>query len=309
MTRGAKRESINERARECACLILALFAFGCAAGSRPPDAAQPSGNTPGYPVTLAASEARTASALEAWRAFAQAQGISDASAPELQSVTSTVRTIAPLISNSSPLVLRLPRVGAGEAEPTEEQTHEALRRFIESARAILGVDPADVSLIGVEETNNTGAKRARYRQKPFLYSLSGGYGDVEIIFTSDGRVIEISSTAIPEVEPLRRALARVRPRVTAEGARQRVTGQTFTLTDDANSNPQTTITIASDDTVTVRELVIYPIVRAGEPSVLELHLAWEIAVSRANSPNTLIYLDAVRDGEAEVIAIVVDRNN
>lgn len=282
---------MSEIWRGCACLFLAAWSLACAA-SRPPGTTQPDAVS-GYPVTITADDERRANAIGAWRAFAEAQGVRsvpDIAVPEFQPITATVRTIAPVTAIST--LIRLPRIGAEGTEQTEEQTREALRRFIESARGVLGVDPADVSLVSIDTLDN-GAKRARYRQKPFLYSLRGGYGDIEIVFAPDGRILELSSTAIPDADRLRRALAGVSPRFTAEQARAGLVGQT--LTRGAGASAQT-IAVTDASAVTVRELVIYPVTRADEPSTLEFHLAWEIAVRpAANAPDALIYVDAVRD--------------
>jgi len=276
--------------------MFAVCSLACAAGSRPPATAQPDAAVSGYPATLAASEERRASAREAWSTFAGAQGVGDdAPAPEFQPLTATVRTIAPVTASS--VFLRLPRVGAAGGGQTEEQTREALRRFIESARTLLGVDPADVSLLAIE-TRAGGAKSARYRQQPFTYNLRGGYGEIEIVFLPDGRVTELSSTALPEADRLRRALATIRPRVSADEARLAIVGQTFTRGSRSSggitANAETVV-VGDRSAVTVRELVIYPIARVEDSSTLEFHLAWEISVTSPGAPDALIYLDAVRN--------------
>ncbi|HKC63585.1 MAG TPA: hypothetical protein VKB86_08100, partial [Pyrinomonadaceae bacterium] len=76
-----------------------------------------------------------------------------------------------------------------------------------------------------------------------------------------------------------------------------IAGKTFTST-DATGNHQT-FTVSKDDQITVRELVIYPIPRATDPSVLEFHLAWEISIGPASNQRT-IYLDAVTN---EIITV------
>jgi hypothetical protein len=73
--------------------------------------------------------------------------------------------------------------------------------------------------------------------------------------------------------------------------------RTFTYK-DAAGNAQTLI-ISKGEDATVRELVIYPLPRAGDPSTLEFHLAWEITLKRASGPLS-IYLDAVTD---ELLAV------
>jgi hypothetical protein len=290
---------MNKTLRVFTCLFLAAFSFACAAASRSPDTSQPGSAVPGYPATIAADEERRASMMDAWRSFAEAQGISaDVPTPEFQPVTATIRTIALVTASSA--FLRLPRIGT--AEMNEEQTRESLRRFIASARAVLGVDPADLSLVAIENLEN-GAKRARYEQKPFLYNLRAGYGEIAITFAPDLRVVELSSTAIPEAERLRRTLAGITPRFNAEQAQAGLVGRTLTYRDGANV-PQTIVVPTEANALTVRELVIYPTPRADDPSTLEFHLAWEIAISRTGAPDVLVYLDAIRN---EVISVQPQR--
>ncbi len=59
------------------------------------------------------------------------------------------------------------------------------------------------------------------------------------------------------------------------------------------------MTVAKDEEVIARELVIYPTPRLSDPATLEFHLAWEITVKRA-SGSLNIYLDAVTD---EILAV------
>jgi hypothetical protein len=79
---------------------------------------------------------------------------------------------------------------------------------------------------------------------------------------------------------------------------EQIIGHTFTYT-DATAGNQQTLTIAKGEEITVRELVIYPIPRVGDPMVLEFHLAWEITIGHEPNPIT-IYLDAVTD---EIISV------
>jgi hypothetical protein len=77
--------------------------------------------------------------------------------------------------------------------------------------------------------------------------------------------------------------------VTADQVPQQLVGKTFTYTDAAGNRQ--TYTITKDDEITARELVVYPLPRASDPTVLEFHLAWEAMVGRP--PRLLAYLDAV----------------
>lgn len=268
----------------------ALLLGACAAASRTPDPARPRASEPPYPIVLAADMARREQANAVWAALAKDTGLNNTvAAPELQSVTATIRSLPP------DAMLRLPLVqpaGEGE-EAAQEARRESLRRFLRDAAPLLGVELSDLSLI--EVTEQTGARRARYQQRPFPYPLRGGYGVVEIAFTPDLRVTALSSTAIPDSEELSRALNAPRARLTAEEATQRLAGRAVTYT-DASGNTQT-VTPTPGGEIAVRELVIYPTRAAGDPVALELHFAWEIAVG--GTPQLHVYLDAVT---GEIIA-------
>jgi hypothetical protein len=277
-----------EHLRTLLCAVLAVWSCACAA-TPPPDATGPRPSAARYPVILTEDEDRRIAALAEWTALTRDQGISSAPAPELQPVTATIRNI-PLLPGSP---LYLPKVG--EATPmTEEETRESLRRFIVSERRLVGADPQQLSLV-LRTDLADGSKKAQYQQRPFRYPLRGGYGQLEISFTPDRRILQVSSTCIPEIEQLQRAGAGIRPTLKAEQVAERIIGQTLTYTDSAGN--QQTFTVTKGDSVTVRELVIYPRLRVGDPPSLEFHLAWEIMVGRA--PERTVYVDAITN---EVIA-------
>ena len=289
---------IDQQAKRLSLLAIALTAFvlpllasACGAASRPPDPAQPRAGVPAYPVVFAGGEERREQAIAAWQALMRDQGISDAPLPELQPITATVRALPAQLGAP----LRLPKVGSEATFTTEEETREALRRFINSAGALLGVETQDLSLIEHKRSGD-GTQQVRYQQRPFAYPLRGGYGELTISFTPDRRVLQLSSTAIPDATRLERALDQIRPRLTGEQAVARLANQTFTRT-DAAGQPQTRTVRAEDERV-VRELVVYPVIGTGGPPALELRLAWEIAVGPPSAALP-VYVDAAT---GEVIA-------
>ncbi len=263
--------------------VFTLFASACA-GARAPDATGPRTNEAAYPVLLNSNPDRQNTVLAAWTALVSEQGIENAPAPELQPVTATVKSIPAL---NTPLYL--PKVGA-EATMSEEETRESLRRFIAAQSALLGAQTQQLSLIARTDKAD-GTKQARYQQRPFRYQLRNGYGVIEITFAPDRRILQLSSTAIPEVEFLRRAGTGFRPRYTAEEVSQRLVGRTFSYTDAAGA--QQNHTIAAGEEILVRELVVYPRLRESEPPALEFHLAWEIAFGPQKEHT--VYVDAVTD--------------
>lgn len=272
-------------------IALAICINACA--DRPaPNATGPRPNGVPYPVLMTDTADRREAELNAWTKFTQDQGITNAPAPELQPVTATIRSL-PTFTGTP---LYLPKVGEG-ATMSEEETRESLRRFIMSASALLGAEPQQLSL--TQRTDLAGGtKKARYEQRPFRYPLRNDYGVVEITFAPDRRIIQISSTCIPEIEQLQRAGTGIRPRWTADKVPEQIVGHAFTYT-DATAGNQQTLTVPKAEEITVRELVIYPVARVSDPMVLEFHLAWEITLGHETNPVT-IYLDAVTD---EIIGV------
>lgn len=263
-------------------LAVAVYSAACAAASRSPDASGPRSTEPVY-ATLTERADRRELALTAWANLTSSQGINNAPQPELQAITATLKSIPPL---NPPLYL--PKVGAAPVM-TEEETREALRRFITDQIALIGAEPKQLSLV-LRTDLADGTKKARYEQHPFRYPLRGGYGLLEITFAPDRRILQINSTCIPDVEQLERTRVGPTPRLTAEEVATNLVGRSFTYTN--TSGTQQTFTVAGVDEIKVRELVIYPLVREGEPSVLELHRAWEIVIGDGLAALT-IYFDTL----------------
>jgi hypothetical protein len=283
MTILNRRAKYIEQQRVALFLGLALWMCACAA-TPAPDPAGPRTNEPPYPILLVESEDRRANVLAAWTTLTHDQGITDAPAPELQPVTATVRSIPSL-----PVPLYLPRVGEG-TPMTEEETRESLRRFIGAASELIGAEPRQLSLT-LRTDLADGTKKAEYRQRPFQrYALRGDYGVLEISFAADRRILQLTSTCIPEVDQLQRAGTGVRPAITAEQVPERLIGKTFSYRDAAGT--ELTRMVDKSDEITAQELVVYPRLRlASTRPALEFHLAWETLVGRA--PGVTVYLDAV----------------
>lgn len=279
-----------ERLRVALFALLALGLSACAA-TPPPNATGPRTNEPPYPVLMTETTDRREAALTAWTKFMGEQGITSAPAPELQPVTATLRSL-PTVTGTN---LLLPKVG--DATPmNEENTRESLRRFITSASPLIGAQQQQLSLVQRVDAAD-GTMKALYEQRPFRYPFRGGYGKLEITFAPDRRVLQINSTCIPDIEQLRLAGAGTRPKSDAEKVAAQITDHTFTYRDAAGNSQ--TLTVGKGEEVMVRELVIYPVPRLSDSSILEFHLAWEVTVKRV-SDSLNIYLDAVTE---EVIAV------
>lgn len=276
------------------CVVPLLFFCACAA-TPTPDASGPRPNEPRYPVAFVENADRRQATLAAWERLLAEQGITNAPAPELQPVTASLRSL-PALPNAG---LYLPKVGdpnAKDQQSWEEATTESLRRFINSNARLFGAEAQQLSLVLLTDAAD-GTKKAKYQQRPFTnYPLANGFGQLEIAFTNDRRILQITSTCIPDIDQLRRAGAGIRPRYTADEVARRLNNRAFSYT-DAAGNPQS-YTIQASDSITIRQLVIYPILRSDQTAALDFHLAWEVVVNR--EPKRAIYLDAITD---EILAV------
>jgi hypothetical protein len=238
-----------------------------------------------YPIGLADPARRLEEASLAWYRISQQSGAVGKTEANLNPYTATLQSLP--ANGATPI--RLPKVGA-DAQQTEEQTRESLRRFIGEWRQLIGAEPEQLSL--VERTDEpSGEKVARYEQKPFRYPLRGGYGNLVIRFRADRQVVGFSSNCIPNAERIQAALNNLTPTVTAEAAVNSVKQQSITAPD--SSGRQQTFTLPSNAVADARQLVVYAQPSPNQSDGLQFYLAWEIDV--ANAPIKMVYLDAMSD--------------
>lgn len=268
-----------------------VFMLGaCASAARPAGAERPRGNEQPRFAVLAASDERQTAALANWKAVVGEQSVATAPAPELRPVTATLAALPTGLQNFP----RLPLVVAGDANSrTEEETRESLRRFLATAAPLLGTDLKQLSLVGVADAPSAGAgaKSALYLQNPFAYPLRNGYGIVRIVFTPDLRVVQLSSTAIPDGERLARTLATVPKSLDAAQAAATLDNRVINYTDPDGT--QHTRTVTQADRKQAQQLVVFPVRRDDTAApTLELHVAWEVAVGESTSMPLVVYVDA-----------------
>lgn len=268
-----------------ALLVLALATGGCAT-LQPPSATGPRGNEPVYPVLFVEDPQRREAALVALNLLTQSSV--NSGAPELQPITAT---IASLPANPS-RPLTLPKLGIA-AEMNEEETRESLRRFIKEVQELIGADPTKLSLVDRPDQPD-GSKLATYEQRPFRYPIRGAYGKLQIHFLTDRRVLNISSTCIPDTDRIQAALAAVAVKLTAEDAVKQLRENDITYTNAQGTNSSLRVPAASE--LKPRELVTYVRPSPSRPA-LEFHVAWEVEVS--NAPIKTAYVDAFK---GEIIA-------
>jgi hypothetical protein len=203
-------------------------------------------------------------------------------AAQLQPITGTILNFAPNANGN----LYLPKLGTSAAM-TEEETRESLRRFIREWQELIGADPAKLSLVARVDQPD-GSKLASYEQRPFRYPIRGNFGKLKINFTPDRRVVDLSSTCIPDADRMQTALAALTVRVKTEDAIQHLR-DSMIYSDHAGN--QLNFSVPATATVTPLGLVVYILPAKDGVATLEFHLAWELALS--NTPVRLAYVDAI----------------
>lgn len=233
---------------------------------------------------------RREAAVLAFNRITQRSGPANPTEGYLEPVTATVKSLP--ADPGTPLYL--PKVGSN-AEMNEEETREALRRFINEWRVLIGANPSQLSLIErVDRPDQT--KVALYEQRAFRYPLRGNFGKLEIHFTAGRRLLNLTSSCIPETERLQPTLSGITPRLTAEDAVKQVRAKGVSYTDSFGN--QQTYTVSASNEVSSRELVTYVLQSKPAADSLEIHIAWEVSVS--NAPFKTVYIDAVNE---EIVAV------
>jgi hypothetical protein len=279
------------KTRRVGLLVGVLLTLALAAGScaplQPPGATGPRGNEASYPLLLASDDQRREAAQSAVDRLLQPSDTGPS--PQLQRVTATIESLP--ANPSRPLYL--PKLGTA-AVMTEEETRESLRRFIREWQELIGADPAKLSLVSRVDQPD-GMKLATYEQRPFRYPIRGNFGKLLIRFVADRRVLNISSTCIPDADRLQTALASITPRLLAEDVITAVRTNPIKYSDA--SDTQLNLTLPDTSEISPRELVTYIVPSKRNADALEFHLAWEVELT--NAPVKKIYVDAVN---GEIIA-------
>lgn len=265
-------------------IAFASFAASACSTIQPTETGGPRANEPAYPVVLSDDPHRREATLVAMKQVTAQQNPN--TEVRLQPVTATIQSLG------TTAAVYLPKLGSA-TEMTEEETRESLRRFIVEWQNIIGADPEDLSLVSTTDQAD-GTKLAEYRQRPFRYPLRGNFGDLRIRFARDRRVVEISSTCIPDADRLQLSLAAIAPVLKPEDT-VRVLSETGVTVTPPGGQSQLIKAAAAD--VDPRELVFYVV--STTPETLEFHLAWEVAIK--NSSVKTVYLDAVK---GQVLAAV-----
>ena len=266
-----------------ATLIGSTLVFGACAAFQPLSATGPRGNDSVYPILLVEDSQRRESTLAALNRLAQLSPKANGTEPKLQTVTGTILSLPAKVSST----LYLPKLGAA-AIMTEEETRESLRRFITMWQELIGSDPAKLSLLErIDQAD--GSKLASYEQRPFRYPIRGDYGKLQINFTSDRRIINLTSSCIPDADRIQTALSALTIRLKPEDAVRQVREKGLVYLDAKGTSLN--FTVPASAVITPRGLTVYVLPAKDRADALEFHLAWEIELS--NAPVKYASVDAL----------------
>lgn len=279
----------NRKVRFAMLLVASALVVSSCATLQPPSATGPRGNDPRYPILLNEDSQRREAIVAALKRLAQPSGNSATTEPQLQPVTATILSLPSKAASS----LYLPRVGA-TAVMNEEETRESLRRFIKEWQELIGADPSKLSLVERVDKPD-GSKLANYEQRPFRYPIRGNYGKLQIHFTADRRVLNLSSSCIPDADRMQTALAALSVKLKAEDAVQHLHENGLAY-EDAKGN-KVSFKVAATGEITPRGVVTYILPSKSRPDALEFHLAWEMELT--NAPVKIAYVDAMN---GEIVA-------
>jgi hypothetical protein len=277
---------IHSQVKIILLLTVATVLAGCAT-LQPPDATGPRTGESVYPLLYIADDARRNAATSAIGRLVSAPNAETGAA--LQPITLTIGNLGSLAGQP----LYLPKLGT-EAVMTEEETRESLRRFIREWQDLIGADPTKLSLVERVDQPD-GSKLASYEQRPFRYPIRGNFGKLQIRFTNDRRVVDMTSTCIPEADRIQTTLASITVKLKPEDVSNQLLNNPISYTDAAGT--QQTFKVAGATQVKPRELVTFIRASKNKPDALEFHIAWEVELVSAAVRR--VYMDAVN---GEIIA-------
>lgn len=244
----------------------------------------PQASGPSYPPTLETTAAQQQEAETAWRAFLTEQQLPETkfdAEPGLNTPRALPTSLAGRI-----------KVSAKEGPLDDLAAKDALRRFIERNAVLLsgGRRETAISLKDLSLTtfSNEGAMyRAVYAQRSFPFPLANGFGELMMVISKTGLLLQWNSRLLPKLDLPTTAT------VNANELPDRFVGRSFTYSNIAGQ-PQT-YRVASRNEAVVKSLVVYPKVAGNR---LTLHVAYPVEVGRGTT--WTVYMDALTGEELAV---------
>jgi hypothetical protein len=250
------------------------LAVGCELSPKLPNSAKQN-----YPVIIEDSQQRREKAEREWGRMLDFYKVA-ATPPDLYPISYTPRSLVGVPGGI--------KIMATAPEPGTEALaqREAVKRFIDQWRELIGADPLTVSLVAGTDAGD--AHRLTYKQANYAFPITGNFGEMTAIITRDGRLLQLDDRFIPVVELPQK------PVIDREEAARRVVGRTFTYSDISGRQQQ--VIVNNPGEIKVKRVVVAPIEKSGQ---IEVHLAWEIVAG--TSLSWTVYIDAMTGEEIRVV--------
>jgi hypothetical protein len=237
-----------------------------------------------YPPMFELTAAQEQEADTAWRALLSVYQLPETKF-DAEPVLNTPRALPLALAGR----INLSNTGA---QLDELAAKEALRRFIErniglfsGGRRELSASLKDLSLLTF--SNDGSMYRAVYQQRSFPYPLVNGYGELTLVISKTGTLLQWNSRLLPKLELPTRTL------IEKKDLPEKLVGRVFNYSSIAGQPLSYRVGNLKD--IVVQDLVVYPKQTGNR---LTLHLAYPIEVG--DGMTWTVYVDAVTGDELEV---------
>jgi hypothetical protein len=231
-----------------------------------------------YPGLIKDSSERRERAEREWRRMLDFYNVPQ-TPPDLYPIIYTPRSLLGISGGI--------RIMAAKPEPGTQEIalREAVKNFFDRWRELIGAEPTALSLVSAKPSGDSW--QLIYQQANYPFPIAGGFGEIVVVISADGRLLQLDDRLIPVVE------LPARPEIDKERAAAKIAGRTFTYTDASGREQR--IQIAARSQVSTKRAVVVAIEKGDS---LEVHLAWEIIAGR--SLTWTLYLDAMTGAELRV---------
>lgn len=284
---NAHQDVIAARVRiTAATILLGMWLAGCAAPGQV-GVKTPQSNLPNYPPAIEPAPEHQQAVSSAWQALAGEHQLPEGAQYDRDPILLTPRALPANLAGRIQLLHQ-------STPPTELELKEALRRFIEKHAVLLGVNPGDTA-IGQPELSLVTLRaegsmmRVVYQQRSFVYPLAEGWGELTLMLSKQGALLQWNSRLIPNVT------LPARPTVEASTLPERFVNREFTYSNIAGQPMR--YKIARVEEVFVKELVVYPRIANNR---LTIHLAYPVVVGTGTT--WTVHVDAMTGEELAVKA-------
>jgi hypothetical protein len=228
-----------------------------------------------YATAIKESQERRAKAEREWRRLLEAYD-APLSQSDLYPITCMPRSLAGAAAKI--------QITSSPIEPGSEKTalRVAVKQFIDRWRELIGADTESVSL--VTEADSGDVIRLTYRQANYPFPVAGGFGQMTVAVSRQGRLMQLDDRFIPQVE------LTARPEIERDAAAKKLLGRAFAYRDSAGREQRAEI--GSLDEISVKRLVVLPVEKSDQ---IEIRLAWEIIAGKSLS--WTVHIDAVTGAE------------